>query len=216
MTRSLRTSPSLAALLEEIRACRHCASHLPHQPRPVLQASARARIGIFSQAPGTRVHESGRPFTDASGDRLRSWLGIGPEVFYDAKRVAIIPMGFCFPGQDAKGGDLPPRKECAPLWRARLMAAMPQLETAILVGGYSQKWHLGSGAKPTLTDTVAAWRDYAPTFFPTPHPSWRNNAWLKKHAWFEAELLPALRERVSDLLRSAPSPLTPVKAGAQR
>lgn len=190
----------LTALLAEIRACRHCAGRLAHEPRPVLQVSSTARIGIFSQAPGTRVHESGRPFTDASGERLRGWLGIGPDIFYDERRVAIIPMGFCFPGQDAKGGDLPPRKECASLWRARLMAAMPKLETAILVGGYSQKWHLGERRKPSLTETVEAWRDYAPDFFPTPHPSWRNNGWLKKHPWFEAELLPVLRKRVAALI----------------
>jgi uracil-DNA glycosylase len=193
---------TLAALVRDIQACRHCAAHLPHEPRPVLQVSATARIGIFSQAPGTRVHESGKPFTDASGDRLREWLGMTPEVFYDERRVAIIPMGFCFPGQDEKGGDLAPRKECAPLWRARLMAALPQLETAILVGSYSQKWHLGDRLKPSLTETVAAWRDYAAEFFPTPHPSWRNNAWLKKHAWFEAELVPALRERVRFLCKA--------------
>lgn len=200
--RVVRPSPqSLAALLKEVRACRRCAAYLPHEPRPVLQVSSTARIGIFSQAPGTRVHESGRPFTDASGDRLRDWLGIGPDVFYDARRVAIIPMGFCFPGQDAKGGDLPPRKECAPLWRARLMAALPNLETAIVVGGYSQKYHLGERLKPTLTETVEAWRAYAPDFFPTPHPSWRNNGWLKKHPWFETELLPVLRKRVAALLK---------------
>ncbi len=196
----------LGALLADIRACRFCVetpkgAPLPHAPRPVLQASSDARLAIFGQAPGTRVHASGRPFTDPSGDRLRDWLGIGEEIFYDPARVAIIPMGFCFPGLDAKGGDRPPRKECAPLWRDRLMAALPNLETMVLVGQYSQKWHLGARAKASLTETVEHWRDYAPRFFPTPHPSWRNNAWLKKHPRFEAELLPALRKRVRMLLR---------------
>ncbi|MHA7873100.1 MAG: uracil-DNA glycosylase family protein [Hyphococcus sp.] len=195
----------LAPLLKEIRACRHCVETpagkpLPHEPRPVLQASKTARIAIFGQAPGTRVHASGKPFTDPSGDRLRDWLGIGEDIFYDEKRVAVIPMGFCFPGLDVKGGDLPPRKECALLWRARLMAALPKLELRILVGQYAQKWHLGAGAKKSLTETVHAWRDYAPAYFPTPHPSWRNNAWLKKNPWFEAELLPILRRRVRSLL----------------
>ncbi|MBB5518680.1 uracil-DNA glycosylase family protein [Amphiplicatus metriothermophilus] len=191
----------LTRLVEEIRACRHCAEHLPHEPRPVLQAAASARVGIFGQAPGTRVHASGRPFTDPSGVRLRDWLGMSEDVFYDARRVAIVPMGFCFPGLDAKGGDLPPRRECAALWRARLMALLPKLEVCVLVGAYAQRWHLGARAKPSLTETVAAWRDYAPEYFPTPHPSWRNNAWLKRNRWFEAELLPALRARVAAALR---------------
>ncbi len=195
----------LSPLLKEIRSCRYCVETptgkaLPHEPRPVVQASRTARIAIFGQAPGTRVHASGKPFTDPSGDRLRDWLGIGEDIFYDEKRVAIIPMGFCFPGLDAKGGDLPPRKECAPLWRARLMAALPNLELCILVGQYAQKWHLGAGVKKSLTDTVQAWRDYAPAYFPTPHPSWRNNAWLKKNLWFEAELLPVLRKKVQQLV----------------
>lgn len=205
MTTSARKR-SLTDLLSEIRACRFCVEQpagkpLPHEPRPVLQASKTARIAIFGQAPGTRVHASGRPFTDPSGDRLREWLGLDEAIFYDAKRVAVIPMGFCFPGLDAKGGDLPPRKECAPLWRDRLMAALPNLETFVLVGQYAQKWHLGAGAKKNLTETVAAWRDYAPEYFPTPHPSWRNNAWLKKNPWFETELLPVLKKRVRALLR---------------
>lgn len=190
----------LARLLEEIRACRCCAPDMPHEPRPVLQAAATARVGIFGQAPGVRAHESGRPFTDPSGVRLRAWLGMSESVFYDARRVAVVPMGFCFPGLDAKGGDLPPRRECAPLWRARLMALLPKLEVCVLVGSYAQKWHLGARAKPSLTETVAAWRDYAPECFPIPHPSWRNNAWLKRNPWFETELLPALRERIGAAL----------------
>ena len=204
--RALAASASLDGLLEEIRACRHCRDApigraLPHEPRPVLQASASARLAIIGQAPGTRVHQSGRPFTDPSGERLRDWLGIRPEIFYDAERVAIIPMGFCFPGQDAKGGDLPPRRECAGLWRARLFATLPAIETTVLVGQYAQEWHLGERAKPSLTKTVAAWRDYAPAFFPTPHPSWRNNAWLRKNPWFAADVLPSLRARVAALVR---------------
>lgn len=198
-----RRQKSLIVLLEEIRACRVCVEApngkpLAHEPRPVLQASATARLAIFGQAPGLRVHESGKPFTDPSGERLRDWLGIGPEVFYDAAKVAVVPMGFCFPGYDAKGGDLPPRRECAPLWRAEVMAAMPNVKTAVLVGGYAQKWHLGLGEN--LTDTVARWREFAPRWFPTPHPSWRNNAWLKRNPWFEAELLPELRNAVAAAL----------------
>lgn len=195
---------AFAALLAEIRACQACVktpagAPLGHQPRPVLQAAATARLAIFSQAPGARVHDSGRPFTDASGDRLREWLGIGPEIFYDEARVAIVPMGFCFPGHDAKGGDLPPRKECAPLWRARVLAGLPRIKTAILVGAYAQAWHLGTQAT-TLTATVGRWRDFAPGYFPTPHPSWRNNGWLRKNPWFAADLLPALRAAVAKAL----------------
>ncbi|MBL4618541.1 MAG: uracil-DNA glycosylase family protein [Alphaproteobacteria bacterium] len=194
-----------ASLLTDIRACRHCIDDpigkpLPHEPRPVLQASASARIAIFGQAPGTRVHASGKPFTDPSGDRLRDWLGVSEDIFYDARKIAIIPMGFCFPGLDAKGGDLPPRKECASLWREKVMASLPNLETCILVGQYAQKWHLGKAAKKTLTETVTSWRDYAPTYFPTPHPSWRNNGWLKKNPWFETDLLPVLKKRLHGLL----------------
>ncbi|WP_428409733.1 uracil-DNA glycosylase family protein [Hyphococcus sp.] len=197
---------SLPKLLKEIRACRLCVeapkgAPLPHEPRPVLRASSKARLAVFGQAPGNLVHQSGKPFTDPSGVRLREWMGVTDEEFYDEKKIAIIPMGFCFPGYDAKGGDKPPRKECAPLWRERLMAALPNLETMILVGGYSQKWHLGDDAKGTLTETVENWRDYAPRYFATPHPSWRNNVWLKKNPWFDTELLPVLRKRVRALLK---------------
>jgi len=196
---------ALDTLLVQIRACRFCVdtpngAPLAHQPRPVIQAASTARLAIFSQAPGARVHQSGRPFTDASGDRLRDWLGIGPEVFYDESRVAIVPMGFCFPGYDGKGGDRPPRKECAPLWRARVIAGLPHIRTAILVGSYAQRWHLGKSAS-SLTGTAERWREFAPRYFPTPHPSWRNNGWLKKHSWFETEMLPALRDAVRNALR---------------
>lgn len=198
------TGADFSALLEEIRSCRVCVdapkgAALAHEPRPVLQASPSARLAIFGQAPGLRAHQSGRPFTDPSGDRLRQWLGIGPEIFYDETRVAIVPMGFCFPGYDAKGGDKPPRKECAPLWRERVLAGLPEIRTAILVGSYAQAFHLGDRAG-TLSETVARWREFAPRYFPTPHPSWRNNGWLRKNPWFEAELLPKLKLAVARAL----------------
>ncbi|ABS62703.1 Uracil-DNA glycosylase superfamily [Parvibaculum lavamentivorans DS-1] len=169
---------------------------LPHEPRPVLRVSSTARLCIVGQAPGTRVHASGTPFTDPSGDRLRDWMGVTPEEFYDISRIAIIPMGFCFPGLDAKGGDLPPRRECADHWRRDLFELMPQLELTLLVGQYAQAWHLGKARKESLTATVAAWREYLPRHLPLPHPSWRNNAWIKKHPWFETELLPVLKSEV--------------------
>lgn len=197
---------ALDALVAGIRACRRCRDDpigrpLPHEPRPVLRVSSTARIGIFGQAPGTRVHASGTPFTDPSGVRLRTWMGVPDDVFYDVSRVAIVPMGFCFPGLDAKGGDLPPRRECAPLWRDRLMRALPRLELVLLVGQYAQRWHLGPEARAGLTGTVERWREIvvrpgSPVLVPLPHPSWRNNAWIKRNPWFEAELLPWLREEV--------------------
>lgn len=196
-------------VLAELRACRICRDAprflpaLPHQPRPIVQGSATARLCIASQAPGTRAHAIGKPFFDPSGVRLRHWLGLGEEAFYDASRVAIVPMGHCFPGQDAKGGDLPPRRECAPLWREPVFAAMPALELVLAIGMYAQAWHLGPRAK--LSDTVADWRAVLaaprrPRILPLPHPSWRNNAWLRQRPWFEAELLPALRAEVARLV----------------
>jgi len=195
----------LEALVRRVRACRLCREHpkgtpLPHPPRPILRARTSARIAICSQAPGTRAHKSGTPFTDPSGDRLRDWMGVTMDQFYDQRRIAIIPMGFCFPGLDAKGGDLPPRKECAPTWRSEVLAHLPKLELILLVGQYAQKWHLGKAAKGSLGATVAAWREYLPRYLPMPHPSWRNNAWLKRHPWFEAEVLPELKKRVAALL----------------
>ncbi|MDH3581273.1 MAG: uracil-DNA glycosylase family protein [Hyphomicrobiales bacterium] len=202
---------TLEHLLAEIRSCRRCCDQpagapLPHEPRPVLRASATARICICGQAPGTRVHKSGTPFTDPSGDRLRQWMGVDAESFYDASRVAIIPMGFCFPGLDAKGGDLPPRKECAALWRDEVFAHLPRLKLVLLVGQYAQRWHLKRDRGKSLTDTVRNWRAYTqaeagPALIPLPHPSWRNNAWLKKNPWFEADVLPYLRSEVSRLLK---------------
>ena len=199
-------SQDLELLLREIRSCRHCVETprgkpLPHDPRPVFQVSATARICICGQAPGTRVHASGVPFTDPSGDRLRDWMGVTSEEFYDQSRVAIIPMGFCFPGLDAKGGDLPPRKECADVWRARLFDKLPQFELVLLVGTYAQSWHMGAARKKSLTETVKSWdvgslMEEGTAFIPMPHPSWRNNVWLKKNPWFEERILPALKDAV--------------------
>jgi len=189
-------------LLRDIRACRICADKLPHEPRPVIRAAESARLCIVGQAPGTRVHASGMPFTDPSGDRLRDWLGVDKETFYDEARVAIVSMGFCFPGLDAKGGDRPPRKECAPAWRDKIFAKLKRIELTLLVGSYAQAWHLKGAAKATLTETVKAWRDCGPKFIPLPHPSWRNNGWIKANPWFEAELLPHLRRRVSRILNA--------------
>jgi uracil-DNA glycosylase len=203
---------SLDVLVEELLACRICRDAprygrpLAHEPRPVFQVSRAARLCIAGQAPGARVHASGRPFTDPSGVRLRQWLRLGEEVFYDPKRVAIVPMGFCFPGLDAKGGDLPPRRECAEIWRGDFFERLPNLELVLLVGQYAQKWHLGpTSAACNLTETVSRWRDVyrsgtRPRVMPMPHPSWRNNAWLKRNAWFETELLPVLRAEVSRLV----------------
>jgi uracil-DNA glycosylase len=200
----------LDTLIGKIRACRLCVetprgTPLPHEPRPVIRAQATARIAICGQAPGTRVHASGVPFTDPSGDRLRDWMGITSEEFYDQRRVAIVPMGFCFPGLDAKGGDKPPRRECAPLWRRQVFQHLPHIEVMLLVGLYAQRWHLPDAAKSSLTETVAGWREIAsrpgsPLLIPLPHPSWRNNAWITKHPWFEAELLPFVRRRMRDAL----------------
>ncbi len=191
---------TFSTLLSEIRACRVCAAHLPHEPRPVLRARSSARLCIVGQAPGTRVHASGKPFTDPSGDRLREWLGVDEATFYDERRIAIVPMGFCFPGLDANGGDLPPRRECAPLWRERLFAELKLIQLTLAVGSYAQAWHLKGRKKASLTETVKAWREYGPHIMPLPHPSWRNNAWVKKNPWFEAELLPTLRRRVARVL----------------
>lgn len=211
MTSGVSVPPeSLDTVVAALRACRICRDAplypppLPHEPRPVIQAAAGARLLIASQAPGTRVHASGRPFTDRSGDRLRDWLGLDAACFYDASRVAIVPMGFCFPGLDGKGGDLPPRRECAPAWRARVLAALPQIELVLVIGRYAQGWHLGPKAAADLTATVAGWRGILdeprrPRILPLPHPSWRNNGWLRKNPWFEAELLPVLRAEVARL-----------------
>ena len=188
-------------LLAEIRACHLCEAHLPLGPRPVLQASPQSRLLIVSQAPGRKVHDTGIPFNDASGDRLRAWLGIDKSVFYDATKIAIVPMGFCFPGT-GKGGDLPPRPECAPLWHPRLLQRLKQARLTLAVGQYAQAGLLGDQRGHTLTDTVLAWREHlARGVLPLPHPSPRNQLWLKRNAWFEAELLPELHRQVEQALR---------------
>ncbi|WP_413468405.1 uracil-DNA glycosylase family protein [Mesorhizobium muleiense] len=199
-------SEELENFAARVRACRICVENpvgrpLPHEPRPVLRPSSSARILIASQAPGTKVHMSGMPFTDASGDRLRDWLGVSSEEFYDTTKFAIVPMGFCFPGQDAKGGDLPPRRECAATWRAPLMALMPHIDLVLTIGIYAQSWHMGAARRPSLTETVMDWRTIwdAPTIpkvLPLPHPSWRNTGWLKRNPWFEMDLLPFLRSEI--------------------
>jgi uracil-DNA glycosylase len=195
---------NLSPLLGDIRACRLCETHLADGVRPVLRLSKAARLCIAGQAPGIRVHASGIPYDDRSGMRLRAWLGMDSETFYDESRVAIVPMGFCFPGYDAKGRDRPPRGECARTWHDRLFRAAPQFKLVLAIGSYAQAYHLKGQAKKTLTDTVRAWREYGPLAIPLPHPSWHNTAWLKKNPWFETELLPHLRGRIAEVLSSAP------------
>ena len=191
---------SLDRLFTEIRGCTVCAQHLPLGPRPVVRGSTTARLLIVSQAPGTKVHETGLSFNDRSGDRLRQWLGLDRDTFYDERRVAIMGMGFCYPGRDAKGGDRPPRPECAPLWHTRILAELVSVELTLLVGSYAIDYYLGAEAKRSMTATVKAWRDYAPRFLPLPHPSWRTTLFEKRNPWFEKKLLPALRRRVKALL----------------
>ena len=192
----------MSDLLAEIQACRLCAGRFAatatrHAPRPVTWFQPGARILIVGQAPGLRVHESGRPFTDRSGDRLRDWMGVDSATFYDQSRIAIVPMAFCFPGYDAKGADLPPPKVCASTWRDQVMQKLkPRL--IILAGGYGIKWHLGIG---NVTEAVASWRDHAPHLFPLPHPSWRNTGWIKRNPWFEADVLPELKAAVGRQLK---------------
>ncbi len=199
-TEAADPTAGLSALLAEIRACRLCEAELPLGPRPVLRARPGARLLIVGQAPGTKVHESGIPWNDKSGERLRDWLQTEPEIFYDEARIAIVPMGFCYPGREDRGGDKPPRPECAPAWHPRLQAALPKVELTLLVGLYAQARYLGEERKANLTETVRAWRDYLPAYLPLPHPSWRNTAWLKRNPWFETELLPELRTRVRALI----------------
>ena len=191
---------NLPELLTLVRACRVCAAQLPLGPRPVVQAGAGARILVVGQAPGARVHATGVPWDDPSGDRLRAWMGIDKPRFYDAEQIALIPMGLCYPGRGA-GGDLPPRPDCAPLWMARLRAQLPHIELTLLIGRYAQRYFLGNRQGPTMTETVQRWQDYAPEFVPLPHPSPRNTPWFKKHPWIEHDLLPTLRSRVQ-LLRA--------------
>jgi uracil-DNA glycosylase len=189
---------SFASLLAEVRACTLCAAHLPHGPRPVLQIHPQARILIASQAPGRKVHESGVPFDDASGDRLREWMGLTREVFYDSRRIAILPMGLCFPGT-GKSGDLPPRPECMLAWHDLLLGHLRHLEMTLVVGRYAQAYHMNE-VRASLTETVRNWRSHWPKIVPLPHPSPRNNIWLSRNPWFEKELVPILRRRVSEIL----------------
>ena len=189
---------ALHDLLAEARACRTCAAHLPLGCRPVLAACATARLLIIGQAPGTRVHESGIPWNDPSGDRLRGWMGINSAIFYDPARVAIMPMGFCYPGRDKGGGDSPPRPECAPLWHRPIRALLPNIELTLLIGGYAQAYYLKS--HKSVTETVRAWRERLPDTLPLPHPSWRTKSWAKRNPWFEAEVVPELKTRVKALL----------------
>ena len=195
---------SIAHLKNDIAACRLCAERFratatAHEPRPVVWFNGSARILIASQAPGMRVHEAQTPFWDRSGDRLRDWMGVDKDTFYDRDRVAIVPMAFCFPGYDAKGSDLPPPRICAQTWRRRIVEGLSGIRLTLLIGGYAQSWHLDD-PKKGVTETVAAWRDYLPGALPLPHPSWRNTAWLNRNPWFEAEVLPILRSRVQEAL----------------
>ena len=189
---------TVTLLLEEVRRCTLCADRLPHAPRPVLQLHPEARILVAGQAPGRRVHESGAPFSDASGDRLREWLGMSSEVFYDPRRVAILPMGFCFPGA-GRSGDLPPRPECAPAWREKLMAHLTGVRLTLVIGSYAQAYHMPDSGS-SVTAAVQSWREYWPHTVPLPHPSPRNNLWLRKNPWFEEEVVPQLRARVNEVL----------------
>jgi uracil-DNA glycosylase len=193
------TEASFDRLLHQVRACTACAD-LPLGPRPVLQVTRSARVLIVGQAPGRKVHETGVPWNDASGDRLREWMGIDRSVFYDGTRVAIVPIGFCYPGRDPGGGDKPPRRECAPLWHARLMEPLRELRLTLLVGHHAQRFYLRSTNKRTLTDTVRSFRDYAPNVMPLPHPSWRSAIWMRRNPWFEMTVLPELRDALRALL----------------
>jgi uracil-DNA glycosylase len=196
-------SRKLDHLLRDIRACRICEAHLPLGPKPVLRASATARLLVVGQAPGTKVHATGIPWNDASGQRLRAWLDMDAETFYDERRVAIVPMGFCYPGK-GPSGDRPPRPECRATWHPKLLPLLPEIRLTLLIGQYAHAYFLGARRKGSLTDTVRAWREYAPQYLPLPHPSPRNVGWFKANPWFEAEVLPALRARVRALLDAAP------------
>jgi uracil-DNA glycosylase len=187
---------SLPRLLREIGACRKCETELPHGPRPILRVSGSARLLIISQAPGSKVHQTGVPWNDASGNRLRDWMDLDRSTFYDRTKIAIVPIGFCYPGAAASGGDKPPRPECAPLWHDRVLDHLPNLQLTLLVGQYSQKRYLASGRKGSMTETVRASAEYGPKFFPLPHPSWRSGIWMQRQPWFEQETIPWLRRAV--------------------
>lgn len=205
----MNSPDDFAPLLAEIRGCTVCAPHLPLGPRPIVRGATSARLLVISQAPGTRVHETGLSFDDRSGDRLRDWMGIDRDVFYDESRVAVMGMGFCYPGRDKNGGDLPPRPECAPLWHSRLRPHFTAVGLTLLVGGYATRYYLPQTRRETLGGTITRWREFLPEFFVLPHPSWRSALWLRENPWFAEEALPELRSRVAALLsspRSAPCP----------
>ena len=193
------TTNTLNKILKEVRSCSHCIADLPNGVRPVLQASANAKILIAGQAPGAKVHASGIPFDDASGKRLREWMGVDKTSFYDANKIAILPMGFCYPGT-GKSGDLAPRRECADLWRADILALMPNIQLTLIIGQYALHWHLPKMKKLTLTNTVKQWRHFLPHQLPLPHPSPRNNIWLSKNPWFETDVIPELQRRINSVL----------------
>ncbi|MGR5389968.1 uracil-DNA glycosylase family protein [Vibrio crassostreae] len=188
-----------SSLLKEIRQCRACKPHLSHGANPVIQAHPNARLLIIGQAPGIKVHESSIPWNDASGERLREWLGVDSDTFYDEQKVAIVPMGFCYPGK-GKSGDLPPRKECAELWHNKVLQSLPNIQMTLLIGQYAQNHYLTNKTTSTLTKTVRDWQRWAPEFLPLPHPSPRNNIWLKKNPWFESEVIPYIRKHISEHL----------------
>lgn len=193
----------MEALLKKIAACERCSAHLPLGPRPVVTAAPGAKIALIGQAPGTKVHNSGIPWDDASGKQLRAWMSLEPSRFYNPDLIAIIPMGFCYPGK-GPSGDLPPRPECAPLWHAELMDRLPNLETILLIGSYAQKYYLGPKAHRNLTETVRDFQSYGPRYFPLPHPSPRNRIWLKRNPWFEKEVIPHLKNRIHQILEGSP------------
>lgn len=196
---SMSNKASLKDTLERVRSCQHCLEHLPHGARPVLQVGRQAKLLIAGQAPGAKVHATGVPFNDPSGDRLRMWMGVDKTEFYDASKIAILPMGFCYPGT-GKSGDFPPRKECADLWREELLALMPNIELTLVIGQYAIHWHMPEHKKATLTATVKAWESHWPAQLPLPHPSPRNNIWLKRNDWFEDEIIPSLQRKVRSLI----------------
>lgn len=191
---------SLIRLLREIKACRTCENSLPPGPRPILRVARTARVLIISQAPGSKVHQTGIPWNDASGDRLREWTQLDRSIFYDEATIAIVPMGFCYPGAEKNGGDLPPRPECAPLWHERVLAQLPNIRLTLLVGQYAQRHYLGSRRKKSMTETVRSFSKYGPDLFPLPHPSWRSTIWTRKHPWFETNVIPELRKAIQSAI----------------
>ena len=190
-----------SGVLREVRSCNLCIKHLPHGVRPVVQLDPNAKILIAGQAPGSKVHKTGIPFDDPSGERLRGWMGVDKELFYDATKIAILPMGFCYPGT-GKSGDLPPRKECAQQWRNKLLELMPNIKLTLVIGKYTIRWHLPNAGNESLTNTVKSWKTHWPSKLPLPHPSPRNNIWLKKNAWFETEIIPVLQKQIKSICSS--------------